>query len=107
MSGSPLLYIINPGDNFAPAGFTYFIANTAADIATLTPAQIAALPRIGVTAITIADSESGIDALTAAQIAALRVIGVTEIVEASLTGAGSITIAGGMTLDVTGPVSAM
>ena len=55
--------------------------------------------------VTVLDTEANIDTLTPAQIAALPAIGASGIEVASLTGLGPITIDGGITLTVDGTVS--
>ncbi len=55
--------------------------------------------------VTIMDSEANVDALTPSEVAGLAAIGVNAIDVPSLTGAGPITIEGGITLSVAGAIS--
>jgi autotransporter passenger strand-loop-strand repeat protein len=130
LEGTPLVVA-------APTGDTVTIADTAANIESLTAPEITPLPATGVSAVvatdasvqftvaqalafegasvavtapagdtvTISDTEAVIDTLTAEQIALLPAIGVSGITVASLTGLGPITIDGGITLTVAGGVS--
>jgi len=120
-----------------PAGDTVTLADAAANIESMSAAQLAALTSIGVTAVDVtdqsltltvaqalalidpvpitvppgatvivADTESAIDSLTPREVAALAAIGVQEIEVSNLSGAGPLTIDGGITLSVTGAVPA-
>ena len=57
--------------------------------------------------VSVSDSEQQVDTLTPAEVAALPSIGISDIEVSSLTGlAPVVTIAGGITLTVDGPISA-
>ncbi len=119
----------------APAGDAVTLADTAADIEAMTPAQLGALTSIGVTAVDVtdqsitltvaqalalydpvpisvppgdtvivADTEAEIESLTPTEVAGLAAIGVKEIDVSNLTGAGPLTIDGGITLAISGAV---
>ena len=121
----------------APAGDTVVLSDTAANIESMSGAQLAALASIGVSAVDVtdqsitltvaqalalydpvpitvppgsivivADTESEIDSLTPAEVAGLAAIGVQEIDVSNLSGAGPLTIDGGITLSVSGAVPA-
>ena len=119
----------------APPGDAVTLSDIAADIETMTPAQLGALSSIGVTevdvtdqsitltvpqalalydpvpitvppgdTVIVADTEAEIDSLTQTEIEGLAAIGVKEIDVSNLTGAGPLTIDGGITLSISGSV---